>query len=262
MNARVGDMLLMLPVTRAHGLEEAETRSVRSAFQSLRERGLQVDTLTELFASSSWFTFMVFQLACLVFSAWLVTHHRLTVGDAVMYHTYFGMLIGAVQQALGVFPALAQGRDAIRSIGEILESPQVERNAGKPAAPAPLRGEIVFEQAGFQYPRGRETALRDVHFPPEGTPFAQLQGSSTAAHRRLIFEELFFLELGLELKRRRMRERAGIGFATTDKVREAIREVLPFHPTTAQKRALGEIVTDMRAPSPMRRLLQGDVGSG
>jgi ATP-dependent DNA helicase RecG len=59
-----------------------------------------------------------------------------------------------------------------------------------------------------------------------------------------------------------MRERAGIGFATTDKVREALREVLPFHPTTAQKRALGEIVTDMRAPSPMRRLLQGDVGSG
>jgi len=108
----------------------------------------------------------------------------------------------------------------------------------------------------------RETALRDVHFPPEGTSLAQLQSWSTPAHRRLIFEELFFLELGLELKRRRMRERVGIGFATTDKVREAIREVLPFHPTTAQKRALGEIVTDMRAPSPMRRLLQGDVGSG
>jgi ATP-dependent DNA helicase RecG len=108
----------------------------------------------------------------------------------------------------------------------------------------------------------RETALREVHFPSEGTPFAQLQASSTPAHRRLIFEELFFLELGLELKRRRMRERAGIGFATTDKVREAIREVLPFHPTAAQKRALGEIVADMRTPSPMRRLLQGDVGSG
>jgi ATP-dependent DNA helicase RecG len=108
----------------------------------------------------------------------------------------------------------------------------------------------------------RESALREVHFPPEGTPFAQLQASATPAHRRLIFEELFFLELGLELKRRRMRERPGIAFATTDKVREAIREVLPFHPTTAQKRALGEIVADMRQPSPMRRLLQGDVGSG
>jgi ATP-dependent DNA helicase RecG len=108
----------------------------------------------------------------------------------------------------------------------------------------------------------RETALREVHFPPEGTPFTQLQSSSTPAHRRLIFEELFFLELGLELKRRRMKERQGIAFATNDKVREAIREVLPFHPTAAQKRALREIVTDMREPSPMRRLLQGDVGSG
>jgi ATP-dependent DNA helicase RecG len=108
----------------------------------------------------------------------------------------------------------------------------------------------------------REQALREAHFPPEGTNFAQLQSSATPAHRRLIFEELFFLELGLELKRRRLRERAGISFATTDKVREAIREVLPFHPTQAQKRALGEIVGDMRETSPMRRLLQGDVGSG
>ncbi|MGA3010914.1 MAG: ATP-dependent DNA helicase RecG [Terracidiphilus sp.] len=109
---------------------------------------------------------------------------------------------------------------------------------------------------------GRESALREAHFPPEGTNFAQLQSWSTPAHRRLIFEELFFLELGLELKRRRMRERLGISFALTDKAREAIREVLPFHPTTAQKRALGEIVADMHSPSPMRRLLQGDVGSG
>jgi ATP-dependent DNA helicase RecG len=108
----------------------------------------------------------------------------------------------------------------------------------------------------------RETALREAHFPPEGTPFAQLQAAATPAYRRLIFEELFFLELGLELKRRRMRERVGISFATNDKVREALREVLPFHPTTAQKRALGEIVGDMREASPMRRLLQGDVGSG
>jgi ATP-dependent DNA helicase RecG len=108
----------------------------------------------------------------------------------------------------------------------------------------------------------RETALREVHFPAEGTPMAQLQSASTRAHRRLIFEELFFLELGLELKRRRMRDRVGIAFATTDKVREAIREVLPFHPTAAQKRTLAEIVADMRQPNPMRRLLQGDVGSG
>jgi len=108
----------------------------------------------------------------------------------------------------------------------------------------------------------RERALRDVHFPPEGTSLTQLQSSGTPSHRRLIFEELFYLELGLELKRRRMRERQGIAFTTGEKVRAAIREVLPFHPTAAQKRTLGEIVGDMRLPNPMRRLLQGDVGSG
>jgi ATP-dependent DNA helicase RecG len=108
----------------------------------------------------------------------------------------------------------------------------------------------------------RETALEQVHFPPAGTSLTELQAFSTPAHRRLIFEELFFLELGLELKRRRMKDRAGIGFETTDKVRQAIREVLPFHPTAAQKRAFGEIVADMREAKPMRRLLQGDVGSG
>ena len=126
------------------------------------------------------------------------------------------------------------------------------------AVPECLPGEML-KRLGLP---DRETALREVHYPPEGTSMTQLQASATPAHRRLIFEELFFLELGLELKRRRMRERAGISFSTGNNVREAIREVLPFHPTAAQKRALGEIVADMRQPSPMRRLLQGDVGSG
>ncbi len=109
---------------------------------------------------------------------------------------------------------------------------------------------------------GRLQALRAVHFPEAGTPMTELMSAATPGHRRLIFEELFYLELGLELKRRRMRERAGTAFATNERVREAIKQVLPFHPTNAQKRVLGEIATDMRKPQPMRRLLQGDVGSG
>lgn len=109
---------------------------------------------------------------------------------------------------------------------------------------------------------GRFAALKAVHFPEAGTPMTELMSAATPAHRRLIFEELFYLELGLELKRRRMRERQGTAFETNVKVREAIKQVLPFHPTTAQKRVLGEIAGDMRRPQPMRRLLQGDVGSG
>jgi ATP-dependent DNA helicase RecG len=90
----------------------------------------------------------------------------------------------------------------------------------------------------------------------------ELMSARTPAHRRLIFEEFFYLELGLELKRRRLRERQGTAFVTNDQVREALKQILPFKPTAAQKRVLGEIVHDMRRTQPMRRLLQGDVGSG
>ena len=127
------------------------------------------------------------------------------------------------------------------------------------AADAETLPYALLERLGL--PR-RLSALRAVHFPEAGTPMIELMSSATPAHRRLIFEEFFYLELGLELKRRRLREREGTAFVTNSAVREALKQVLPFHPTAAQKRVLGEIAADMRRPRPMRRLLQGDVGSG
>ncbi|HEV2964135.1 MAG TPA: ATP-dependent DNA helicase RecG [Candidatus Angelobacter sp.] len=108
----------------------------------------------------------------------------------------------------------------------------------------------------------RRTAFQLAHFPEVGESFADLQAFRTPAHRRLIFEELFFLEIGLESRRKRLRQRTGISFELNDKVRAAIKKILPFHPTAAQKRVLKEIAQDMQSPAPMRRLLQGDVGSG
>jgi len=108
----------------------------------------------------------------------------------------------------------------------------------------------------------RRKAFEQAHFPVAGESFTDLISCRTPAHKRLIFEELFFLEVGLELRRRKMRAQAGISFQLNDRVREAIKKILPFHPTAAQKRVLKEIAQDMQQPAPMRRLLQGDVGSG
>ena len=117
----------------------------------------------------------------------------------------------------------------------------------------------VRERLALVSPR---EALWKVHWPEAGESFEDLQSSRTPAHVRLIFEELFFIELGLELKRRQQKAQTGIAFRIDDRVRQAIKKILPFHPTTAQKRVLKEIADDMQKPHPMRRLLQGDVGSG
>ena len=105
-------------------------------------------------------------------------------------------------------------------------------------------------------------ALWNVHWPEPGESFEALQSSRTPAHIRMIFDELFFVELGLELKRRQQKAQTGIAFRLDDRARAAIKKILPFHPTAAQKRVLKEIAADMGKPYPMRRLLQGDVGSG
>jgi ATP-dependent DNA helicase RecG len=105
-------------------------------------------------------------------------------------------------------------------------------------------------------------ALGKVHWPEAGESFEALQSARTPAHIRLIFEELFFTELALELKKRQLKAETGIAFRLDERVREAIKKILPFHPTAAQKKVLKEIADDMQKPYPMRRLLQGDVGSG
>ena len=127
-----------------------------------------------------------------------------------------------------------------------------------PDLPDPIPASVRAHM-GLVSPRG---ALWNVHWPEPGESMQALQTSRTPAHIRLIFDELFFVELGLELKRRQQKAQTGIAFKLDERVRAAIKKILPFHPTAAQKRVLKEIASDMEKPYPMRRLLQGDVGSG
>ena len=117
--------------------------------------------------------------------------------------------------------------------------------------PDPLPAEMIA-RCGLS---SRDEALRRIHFPSDD--------NAIAAHRRLIFEELFWLALALGLRRvERMKEPKGEVIEVSDRIREVVRGILPFSPTAAQKRALREIVGDLTGEQPMNRLLQGDVGSG
>jgi ATP-dependent DNA helicase RecG len=109
----------------------------------------------------------------------------------------------------------------------------------------------------------RRTALLEAHFPPSGTAAEQLNRFRTSAQVRLIFEEFFLFQLGVMLRKRAaLREAKPRVVHVDDRIRESARSVMPFRLTEGQKQALKEIVEDMQRPTPMNRLLQGDVGAG
>lgn len=160
-----------------------------------------------------------------------------------------------VGRIVPIYEAAGKGRLTTRWFRRVIHGMLESLGGDLPdAIPPVVRGRIGLID--------RKRAFWGAHWPDVGESMMNLQAARTPAHLRLIFEELFFLELGLELKRRRMRAQTGIAFQINDQVRAAVKRILPFHPTAAQKRVLKEIVADMAEPVPMRRLLQGDVGSG
>jgi ATP-dependent DNA helicase RecG len=121
--------------------------------------------------------------------------------------------------------------------------------------PAELREKL-------HYPTRRE-ALIHTHFPLAEESLEALNLFRSPAQQRLIFEEFFLYQLSMALGRKAQRKENAIAFRVReDKVREALKRILPFKPTGAQKRVLAEIAADLEKPVPMNRLLQGDVGSG
>ena len=104
-------------------------------------------------------------------------------------------------------------------------------------------------------------ALRYLHLPPADADLKPLNEVTSEAHRAVVFDELFYLQLGMALRRRSMVKEDGLSIVP-GMLSTRLREVLPFRLTGAQERVLEAIQHDMAAPHPMNRLVQGDVGSG
>jgi len=129
----------------------------------------------------------------------------------------------------------------------------------EPNVPDPLPAEL---RERFRFPTRRE-ALMYAHFPPKDERLESLNSFRSPAQVRLIFEEFFYYQLALALRRQQGHRQAGIAMLVReDGIRQALKRILPFKPTAAQKRVLAEIAADLERSDPMHRLLEGDVGSG
>ncbi len=105
-------------------------------------------------------------------------------------------------------------------------------------------------------------SVKEAHFPEEFTDVGALNNGSGPAHKRLVFDELFMLELGLALLKKRETLERGISFRDKNDLVNKFLAGLPFELTRAQKRILDQVRADMKRPLPMNRLVHGDVGCG
>jgi len=148
----------------------------------------------------------------------------------------------------------AAGKVSTRIFRTLLD--RILKEVSLPPDPLPMSVRERIELPGLG------EAITETHCPSAGTDLRLLNEFRTPAQTRLIFDEFFWLECGLALKKNKARLATGISFALPESAREQIKRMLPFKPTSAQRRVVQEIVDDMKKPHPMNRLLQGDVGSG
>ena len=132
----------------------------------------------------------------------------------------------------------------------------LDEYAGELSSPVPE--EILKRQGLIDLPE----SFRCVHFPEDGASMEDLERQRSKGHRRIIFDEFFFLELGMALRKKGRVLEKGIPFQTKGALSGRLLDLLPFRLTRAQERVWGEIRKDMGRPLPMNRLIQGDVGSG
>ncbi|HOF09579.1 MAG TPA: ABC transporter ATP-binding protein [Opitutaceae bacterium] len=187
MSARVIEMTHLIPITRAHGLESSALDRIGQSLQRVRQAGLEVDEINAVFGSISWMTFNLFNMACLIIAAWAYAAGWLpiTIGDVVMLTTYFSMMTGSVMVLAGTLPQISKGLEAVRSIGEVLESPDLEQNEGKATVSA-VRGEFRFEKVSFQYTGTESHAVQDFDLTVAQGETIALVGPSGAGKSTLL----------------------------------------------------------------------------
>ena len=163
LSARVGEMASLIPVTRAHGLEETAISRVAGGADGVRKAGLDLDLLNGRVASISWVAMQLLGVACLMLAAVcaLTGFLPITPGEVVMLSSYFTLLTGGLTQLLMLIPVGARGLESVRSIAEVLQEPDVEQNSGKRMV-STVAGEIVLDAASHRYADADDDALFEL----------------------------------------------------------------------------------------------------
>lgn len=192
-SVKVMEMVELIPVTRAHALERQETQKMDHQLGNVAEKGLKLDMIQTYFSSISWVAFQLFQVICLAFTGYLAAKGRISVGEVVMYQTYFSSIVNQVSNVITLLPTISKGLESVDSIGDILLCHDVEDNRNKKKVKN-ITGKITFDHVTFQYPDAEAPVLKDLSLQIKAGETVAFVGSSGAGKTTILNMVIGFIK--------------------------------------------------------------------
>ncbi|KMQ52922.1 Lipid A export ATP-binding/permease protein MsbA [Chitinispirillum alkaliphilum] len=185
MSAMLSEMVAMLPITRAHGVEKKEISRIDTQLEKVKDRGIRLDIINALFGATTWVAFQVFQFICLLVTGYMAYRGRIPVGDVVMYQTFFVYIVNSVGGIINIYPQLSRGFDSVNSMGEILQCPDIEFNEGKQKV-SKIDGTIAFEDVTFFYEGSQSPAVCEFSHEVKAGESVALVGESGSGKSTIV----------------------------------------------------------------------------
>ncbi len=184
-SAKMMEMMELVPVTRAHALEEKEIHRMEQQLSMVAEKGYRLDIVQALFGATSWMIFQIFQLICLGFTSYLAFQGKISVGEIVMYQTYFTTIINQVTSIINLIPILAKGFESLHSIAEVMDAEDVESYNGKEKIKK-VEGNFRFDHIVYHYPDSDEPVLNGFSLDVKAGETIAFVGESGAGKTTLL----------------------------------------------------------------------------
>ena len=184
-SARVMEMVELIPVTRAHALEEEEVQKMSGQLFAVAEKGYRLDVIQSLFGSVGWAIFQIFQVVCLGFTGFLAIKGTVMPGDITLYQSYFATIVSQVSSLMSLIPTIAKGIESVNSIGEVLLEDDIEQNEGKEII-KDIYGEFDFKDVTFRYNNIDRPVLHNLNLHVDKGETIALVGESGAGKSTIL----------------------------------------------------------------------------